>query len=73
MRRFRRVLPNILQGKTEVKKPCGKNPSGKPKKRERPALTKHINVVHYEESLGGVPGGEGVPAVGRLGGRREWS
>ena len=36
-----RVLPNILQGKTRGEKPCGKNPSGKPKKRERPALTKH--------------------------------
>ena len=30
-------------------------------------------MVHYEDSLGGVPGGEGVPAVGELGGRREWS
>ena len=41
VRRFRRVLPNILQGKTRGKKPCGKSPSGKPKKRERPALTKY--------------------------------
>ena len=26
-------------------------------------------MLHYKESLGGVPGGEGVPAVGGLGGR----
>ena len=29
--KFERMLPNILQGKTRGKKPCGKNPSGKPK------------------------------------------
>ena len=31
-------MPNILQGKTRGKKPCGKILSGKPKKREGPAL-----------------------------------
>ena len=50
----------------------GKKNSGKPKKRERPALTKHKGW-YIMKSLGGVPGGEGVPAVGGLGGRREWS
>ena len=42
MRRFRRVLPNILQGKTRGKKPCGKKSLWKTQERERPALTKHI-------------------------------
>ena len=62
---FRRMLPNIHLGKT-----LWENPSGKPK----------IKTSFYmseegcdQESLGGVPGGECVPAAGRLRGKREWA
>ena len=59
-KRFRKTLPNILQGKTRDKEPHGKKFLEKPKKKL--ALTETKNI-YYEQSLGGIPGGERVPVV----------
>ena len=45
----------------------GKIPLKPQEKEKGQLLQKHKRVVQYEESLGGAPGGEGVPADGGLG------